>query len=118
MDRTQGFFRFLLVLCAASSLCLAASSALFAQAWLPPKGDGSVEVSVQSNFFDGHYDDFGNKVRPCPTCPLGVGQSRASSLIFAVDYSLTDRINVEISLPYVFTRYTGNPADLTFGNPA
>jgi hypothetical protein len=114
----QGFFRVLLVRCAASLLFLAASSAAFAQAWLPPKGDGSVEVSVQSNFFDGHYDDFGNKARACPTCPVGVGQSRATSLIFGVNYSFTDRLNVEISLPYVFTRYTGNPADLTFGNPA
>lgn len=115
MDRTQGFSRFLLVLCAA---LVAASSPLFAQAWLPPKGDGAVEVSLQSNFFDGHYDDFGNKVRPCPTCPFGVGQSRATSVILGVDYSFTDHFNVEISLPYVFTRYTGNPADLTFGNPA
>jgi hypothetical protein len=118
MDRTQGFSRILLILCAASLHCLADSSALFAQAWLPPKGDGAVELSAQSIFFDGHYDAAGNKARACPTCPVGVGQSRATSFIFGVSYSFTDAFNVEISLPYVFTRYSGNPADLTFGNPA
>lgn len=118
MDRTQGFFRFLLVLWAVSVLLLAGSPTLFSQAWLPPKGDGAVELSAQSIFFDGHYDAMGRKARPCPGCPVGVGQSRATSMIVGVNYSFTDNFNVEISLPYVFTRYTGNPADLTFGNPA
>src|ERR1051326_1467120 len=118
MDLVPGSPRFLLLPCAALLLFLAVSPGLLAQAWLPPKGDGSIEVSVQSIFFDGHYDDFGNKARACPTCPLGVGQSRATNLILGLDYSFTDRLNVEISLPYVFTQYTGNPADLTFGNPA
>jgi len=118
MDCRQGFPRFLLLLSAACVITLAAPTLLFAQAWLPPKGDGSISYSVQTIFFDGHYDDFGNKARACPTCPVGVGQSRATSMIFAVDYSFTDRLNVEVSLPYVFTRYTGAPADLTFGNPA
>lgn len=110
MEPKQGFFRFLHVLCAAALFFPAAPPASFAQAWLPPKGDGSIELSVQSIFFDGHYDDAGHK--------LGVGRSRATSMIFGLDYSLTDRLNVEVSLPYVFTRYTGNPADLTFGMPS
>jgi hypothetical protein len=104
--------------CITALFFIITSSAVLAQAWLPPKGEGSIELSVQTNFFDGHYDDSGNKARGCPTCSVGVGQSRASSLILGVNYSFTDRFNVEISLPYVFTRYTGNPADLTFGNPA
>ena len=99
----------MLVLCAGSLLFLTASSALLAQAWLPPKGDGAVEVSAQTIFFDGHYGDNGAKV--------GAGQSRATSMIVGVDYSFTDRLNVEVSLPYVFTRFTGNPKDLTFGMP-
>lgn len=110
MEHTQGFSRFLLVLCAAFLFSTAAPPALLAQAWLPPKGEGAVEVSAQTIFFDGHYDDKGNKV--------GAGQSRGTNLIVGVNYSFTDHLNAEISLPYVFTRYTGNPADLTFGNPA
>lgn len=116
MDFKRGTSRFLPV-CTAAVLFFASPCVLFAQAWLPPKGDGSIELSVQDSFFDGHYDDIGNKARACNTCSVGVGQSRATSLILGVNYSFTDRFNVELSLPYVFTRYTGNPADLTFGNP-
>jgi hypothetical protein len=118
MDCQQGFSRFLLLVTSVATILPVASAGLLAQAWLPPKGDGSISSAVQSNFFDGHYDDFGNKARACPTCPVGVGKSRATSMIFGVSYSLTDRLNVEVTLPYIFTWYTGSPADLTFGNPA
>jgi hypothetical protein len=73
-----------------------------AQAWLPPKGDGSITFAVQTIFFDGHYDDAGHK--------LGLGQSRATSLLLGVSYSFTDRFTVDLQLPYVFTKYTGDPA--------
>jgi hypothetical protein len=81
-----------------------------AQAWLPPKGDGYVSFGVQSISFDGHFATSGAKLQ-------GAGKSRATDLLLGFSYSFTDRFNVEISLPYVVTRYTGNPADLTFGNP-
>src|SRR5712692_10436088 len=89
---------------------LAAPVLLSAQAWLPPKGDGSVSFGVQTISFDGHFDTAGHRLQ-------GAGRSRSTSLLLGFSYSFTDRFNVELSLPYVVTRYTGNPADLTFGNP-
>lgn len=82
----------------------------FAQAWLPPKGEGWVSLGAETIFFDGHFDDVGHRV--------GAGKSRASSLLLGLSYSFTDRLMGEVTLPYVITRYTGNPADLTFGKPA
>src|SRR5437868_702624 len=81
-----------------------------AQAWLPPKGEGAVSIGVQTIFFDGHYDNLGHK--------LGAGKSRATNVLLGVSYSFTDRLMGEVTLPYVITRYTGNPADLTFNNAA
>jgi hypothetical protein len=87
-----------------------ASSVLVAQAWLPPKGDGSVSFGVQTVSFDGHFDSSGNRLQ-------GAGKSRATNLLLGLSYSFTDRFTAELSLPYVITKYTGNPADLTFGSP-
>jgi hypothetical protein len=89
---------------------LGAPAVLVAQAWLPPKGDGSISFGVQTISFDGHFDTVGNKLQ-------GTGKSRATNLLLGISYSFTDRFTAELSLPYVITRYTGNPADLTFGNP-
>ena len=89
---------------------LSAPSALTAQAWLPPKGDGSISFGVQTISFDGHFDSAGHRLQ-------GAGKSRATNLLLGFSYSFTDRLTAEVTLPYVVTRYTGNPADLTFGNP-
>src|SRR5438445_7394416 len=104
MRRRCAFFSAVLV-------CLLGTSAgLAAQAWLPPKGDGSVSFGVQTIWFDGHFDSAGHKLQ-------GAGKSRATNLLLGFSYSFTDRFTAEVTLPYVVTRYTGNPADLTFGNP-
>jgi hypothetical protein len=89
---------------------LGAPAGLLAQAWLPPKGDGYASFGVQSISFDGHFATSGARLQ-------GAGKSRATDLLLGFSYSFTDRFNIEVSLPYVITRYTGNPADLTFGNP-
>ncbi|MGH9503788.1 MAG: hypothetical protein ACRD20_13125 [Terriglobales bacterium] len=103
MRRPFVFFPMLLVL-------LAIPARLMAQAWLPPKGDGYVSFGVQTISFAGHFDTAGNRLQ-------GAAKSRATNLLMGFSYSFTDKLNVEISLPYVITKYTGNPADLTFGNP-
>ena len=89
---------------------LGATVGLRAQAWLPPKGEGYVSFGVQTISFDGHFDSAGNRLQ-------GAAKSRANDLLLGFSYSFTDRLNFEVSLPYVITKYTGNPADLTFGNP-
>ena len=104
MRRLCAFFPILLL------FLLGTPAALVAQAWLPPKGDGYVSFGVQTVSFAGHFDSAGNRLQ-------GAGKSRANNLLLGFSYSFTDRLNVEVSLPYVITKYTGNPADLTFGNP-
>jgi hypothetical protein len=89
---------------------LSTSRVLLAQAWLPAKGDGSVSFGVQTIAFDGHFDNVGNKLE-------GAGKSRATNLLLGLSYSFTDRFTVDLSLPYVITRYTGQQEELTFGNP-
>src|SRR5438128_4389191 len=84
---------------------LAAPVLLSAQAWLPPKGDGSVSFGVQTISFAGHFDSSGNRLQ-------GAGRSRATNLLLGLSYSFTGRFTAELSLPYVITKYTGNPADL------
>src|SRR5262245_45298647 len=92
-------------------ICLfGAPAVLVAQAWLPPKGDGSITFGVQTISFDGHFDPAGNKLE-------GVGKSRATNLLLGFSYSFTDRFTADLSLPYVITQYTGQPGELTFGNP-
>src|SRR5713101_6217237 len=81
---------------------LAAPVLLSAQAWLPPKGDGSVSFGVQTISFDGHFDTAGNK--------LPVASSRATNLLLGLSYSFTDKFAVDLSVPYVITKYTGDPA--------
>ena len=104
MRRRCAFFSAVLV-------CLLGTSAgLAAQAWLPPKGDGSVSFGVQTIWFDGHFDSAGHRLQ-------GAGKSRATYLLLGFSYSFTDRFTAEVTVPYVVTRYTGNPDDLTFGNP-
>jgi hypothetical protein len=102
--RRCAFFSALLV------CLLGALAKLEAQAWLPPKGDGSVSFGLQTIWFDGHFDSAGHRLQ-------GAGKSRATNLLLGFSYSFTDRFTAEVTLPYVVTRYTGNPADLTFGNP-
>jgi len=89
---------------------LSAPGVLVAQAWLPPKGDGSVSFGIQTASFDGHFDSAGHRLQR-------TGSSRAASLLLGLSYSFTDRFTAELSLPYVITKYTGNRADLTFGSP-
>jgi hypothetical protein len=94
----------------AVAFCLIGTPApLTAQAWLPQKGDGFVSFGVQTIFVSGHRGPDGTKIPK--------GQSRATNLQFGLSYSFTDRFTAEVSLPLVITKYTGNPADLTFGIP-
>src|SRR6266478_4808035 len=105
VSRPCAFFSAIL----ATSL-LSAPAPLVAQAWLPPKGDGSVSFGIQTISFDGHFDTNGNK--------LPLGKSRATNLLLSLSYSFTDRFTAEVSIPYVITKFTGNQADLTFGLPS
>ena len=72
-----------------------------AQAWLSPKGDGTVSVLYQNNIERLHtFSDGRTKDR---------GHTYFDGLIVNTDLSLTDRLAVTVSLPFIAGKY-----DLTF----
>ena len=84
---------------ALGTLALLAPSLASAQAFTPPEGLGSVTFSWQLVDNTGHRFSDG--------LLLARGQSRTTSVLFEVDYGITDRLAATIGIPYVFAKYTG-----------
>jgi hypothetical protein len=70
------------------------------QAWLFPKGEGTVTRSYQNTLVQDHVD-FKGKAWSL------FGDINSQSITADTDYSLTDKLAVRIALPYVFGRYDG-----------
>jgi hypothetical protein len=70
------------------------------QAWMPEKGEGTVSTSFNYVNFEGHFRSDGSRT------PEAASKSR--SFLFDVEYGLTDRLAVTISLPVVSARYASN----------
>ena len=94
---------------AAIALALPVSS--FCQAFLSPQGEGSVSVLYQYSidrlhaFADGRTKD--------------VGHMYWNSVVLDTDYSLTDRLAVRVSLPFLDGKYVGvNPHQVIRGDPS
>jgi hypothetical protein len=82
--------------------------AVYAQAWVPPKGEGSVSILYQDLFVVDHLRANGTREDR--------GQVTSQGLFFDATYGLTDRLAVTIGVPAVRARYTGtaphpNPQD-------
>ena len=71
-----------------------------AQAFTPPEGVGSVTLAWQFVENTGHIFSDGFY--------LARGPSVTTSLLFDIDYGVTDRFAVNGSIPYIFARYTGS----------
>ena len=70
------------------------------QAWLFPKGEGTVTLSYQNILVQDHVDYKGQ--------PWSLfGDINSQSITVDTDYSLTNKLAVRIALPYVFGRYDG-----------
>lgn len=69
-----------------------------AQAYLPPKGEGTVSVLFSDVFSKYHFQT---------TTPVDRGQIRSESLLVDVTYGLTDRVAVSIGMPWIASKYTG-----------
>jgi hypothetical protein len=77
-----------------------APSRLSAQAFTLPHGVGAVTLSWQYVDNLGHLLSDGYFVER--------GQSATMSVLFEVDYGVTDRLAATIAIPYVWARYTGS----------
>lgn len=86
-----------------ASIWIGSAPQAAAQAWLPPKGEGSVSLGYQNVTFAGHFDSSGQR--------LPLGASQAQSALFDFEYGITDKVALDVALPFIATRYTGaNPS--------
>jgi hypothetical protein len=69
-----------------------------AQAFTPPKGEGSVTVSVQNTLVKKHY--FGLN-------PVDRGEIRLQAVVADLSYGITDKLAVGVGLPWIRAKYTG-----------
>lgn len=72
--------------------------AVFAQAWVPAKGDGSVSLAVQDLFVKNHL---------ATTTPVDAGHINTAVLLSDMTYGLTDKLAVDLAVPFVSSRYDG-----------
>lgn len=89
--------------------CLTIPACLSAQAWLSPKGEGTVSLSYQNIFVRDHVFSKGDAV--------DIGHILSHYVSADIDYSLTPRLAVTVSIPYVASKYYGpKPHQLPIDN--
>ena len=83
---------------------------LFSQAWLSPKGEGTTSLLYQYGFDRYHvFSDGRIKDR---------GHTSLQSAILDTDFSITNKLAVRVSLPFIDGKYIGSsPHTLVRGRP-
>ena len=81
-------------------LALLVPAPVFAQAWLPSAGMGTISVIYQNMEVKDHLSDTGLRVQ--------AGHITSNNLLLDVSYGLTNRMALNVSLPYIASRYTGD----------
>ncbi|HEU4389149.1 MAG TPA: hypothetical protein VFV34_15210 [Blastocatellia bacterium] len=71
-----------------------------AQAWLPPKGDGSLSLTYSNMYVRNHVSGLGVKN------PNG-GRIRTNIILSSFEYGLTDSLAINGDLAYVASKWTG-----------
>ena len=81
----------------------------FAQyAYVPPKGTGNYSIFFQNYFTNQHFAQDGTR--------FDVGHITESAMIQEVEYSLTHRLALTLSLPFVWSKYNGGYPHKSPGN--
>lgn len=75
------------------------SSEVLAQAWMPPKGEGTVSLSYQNQYVADHVFENGDA--------HDIGHILSHALTLDVDYSLTGNLAVRVALPFITGKYYG-----------
>jgi len=78
---------------------LAAPRPAAAQAWVPSKGEGNFSITYENLFLRDHWYADGSR--------HDIGHIRLNGMVQNVEYGLTDRIAVNLSLPYIIGKYKG-----------
>lgn len=84
---------------AGALLAMCAPRAASAQAMLPPAGEGNVSVVFQSGLTGGHVNNFGLLVDE--------ESARSHALVWDVEFGVTNRLAVNVSLPFITARFRG-----------
>ena len=82
-----------------SAVVLLLASIAGAQAWTPAQGEGTASVIVSDSFVQNHFLADGTQ--------RNFGHIRTFILIQDVDYGITDKLAVDISVPFVLAAYHG-----------
>lgn len=88
--------------CLAVVIAAGVPAAASAQAWAPPKGEGSVSVTYETLLSRDHLDSRGR--------PYDRGQVARHFLVTGIDYGLTDRWVVDATVAGVAARHRGADA--------
>ena len=70
-----------------------------AQAWVPEKGEGTETLTFQDNFVKDHLGSGGER--------RDNGHIRTFILLQDIEYGITDKLAIDISIPYVLSKYYG-----------
>lgn len=92
-----------LTLAAACAAQLALTESTSAQTWLPARREGNVTLAYQNLLARGHLLPTGGLAKGAP----GADTVRSHALTAELEYGLTDRVAVKLSLPYVAAKYEG-----------
>src|SRR5439155_807399 len=82
-----------------SVLFLFSTTIAAAQAWVPEKGEGTVTLTLQDNFVKDHLGSGGQR--------FDVGHIRTFIAFQDIDYGITDKLALDVSIPFVLSRYYG-----------
>jgi hypothetical protein len=78
---------------AASLLVVIGSTPVFAQATVPPAGEGDVTLTYQNYYVTGHFDAGGRKNKN--------GATHTQAVLTEFDYALTDEVGLGVTLPFI-----------------
>ena len=78
---------------------LVVPSLVLAQAWLSPKGEGTVSLSYQNQYVADHIFENSDA--------HDIGHILSHALTLDVDYSLTDNLALRVALPFIAGKYYG-----------
>jgi hypothetical protein len=78
---------------------MAIPSAVLAQAWLSPKGEGTISLSYQNQYVADHVFESGDA--------HDIGHILSQALTLDVDYSLTSNLAVRVAVPFIAGKYDG-----------
>ena len=87
------------IVCWTALVHLALSATIFAQAWVPPKGEGSVSFTYQKVDVRDHFDSIGDEEDR--------GRIHTHNMLMALEYGFTDKLAFDFDVAYIASKFDG-----------